>query len=77
MLLVYFSSHSLIAMILVAITLLLCVVMAYQAHRNRIRGGNEELIGMFGEITEPSNAKGKARALIRGEIWQVFCKTQA
>lgn len=72
MLLVYFSTHTTLALILVALVLLLCVVMAYQASRSRIRGGNEELVGMYGEVTDPSNPKGKARALIRGETWQVY-----
>lgn len=72
MLLVYFSSRSLTALILIGLVVLLAVIMGVQAHRKRVRAGNEELIGMVGEVTMDSNDKGRARALIRGEIWQVY-----
>lgn len=72
MLLVYFSSRSLTALILIALVILLGVIMGIQAHRKKVRAGNEELVGMVGEVTMDSNAKGRARALIRGEIWQVY-----
>src|SRR5690554_4871165 len=72
MLLVYFSSRSVTALILIALIILLAVVMGIQAHRKKVRAGNEELVGMAGEVTADSNAKGRARALIRGEIWQIY-----
>lgn len=71
MLLVYFSSQSVWALGLLALVLLLAVIIAIQAHRGRARGGNEELPGMTGEVTEPSDARGRAWALVRGEVWQV------
>lgn len=72
MLLIYFSSRSQLAMVLIGLVLLLCIYIGIQAHRKRIRAGNEELVGMYGEITTMSDSRGKARALIRGEIWQVY-----
>ena len=71
MLLVYFGSQSVWALSLMGLILLLAVIIAVQAHRARVRGGNEELPGMIGEITTASDPRGRARALIRGEIWQV------
>ena len=71
MLLVYFGSQSVWALSLLGLILLLAVVIAIQAHRGRARGGNEELPGMIGEITQASDARGRARALVRGEVWQV------
>lgn len=75
MLLVYFSAHSRLALVLIALVLILCIYIGIQAHHKRVRAGNEELIGMYGEVTAASNAKGKGRALIRGEIWQVYSAT--
>ncbi|MGB3424461.1 MAG: NfeD family protein [Castellaniella sp.] len=71
MLLVYFGSQSVWAMALLGLILLLGVIIAIQAHRSRARGGNEELPGMVGEVTQASDERGRARALVRGEIWQV------
>lgn len=72
MLLVYFSSRSITALVLIGLIILLGIIMGVQAHRKKIRAGNEELVGMVGEVTLASNAKGRARALIRGEIWQIY-----
>lgn len=71
MLLVYFGSQSVWALSLLGLILLLGVIIAIQAHRGRARGGNEELPGMVGEVTQASDTRGRARALVRGEIWQV------
>ncbi|WP_322995034.1 NfeD family protein [Castellaniella sp.] len=73
MLLVYFGAQSLWALVLLALILALAVVIAIQAHRSRALGGNEELPGMVGEVTEATDARGRARALVRGEVWQVRC----
>ena len=75
MLLVYFGSQSVWALSLVGLILLLAVILGIQAHRARVRGGNEELPGMMGEVTLASDTRGRARALIRGEIWQVHAET--
>lgn len=75
MLLVYFGTQSAWALGLLGLILLLAVVIAIQAHRGRVLGGNEELPGMLGEVTEPSDARGRAWALVRGEIWQVRADT--
>ncbi|MGB6241244.1 MAG: NfeD family protein [Castellaniella sp.] len=74
MLLVYFGAQSAWALSLLALVLLLGVVIAIQAHRSRAQGGNEELPGMLGEVTDPPDARGRGRALVRGEIWQIRCK---
>ncbi|WP_066457010.1 NfeD family protein [Castellaniella caeni] len=71
MLLVYFSSQAVWAFTLLGLVLLLALVIAIQAHRHRAQGGNEELPGMLGEVTEASDTRGRAWALVRGEIWQV------
>ncbi|MFV0283811.1 MAG: NfeD family protein [Castellaniella sp.] len=71
MLLVYFGSQSVWALSLLGLILLLAVIIAIQAHRGRARGGNEELPGMIGEVVQASDIRGRARALVRGEIWQV------
>lgn len=75
MLLVYFGSQSVWALSLLGLILLLAAIIAIQAHRRRVRGGNEELPGMIGEITQASDDRGRARALVRGEIWQVHAGT--
>ncbi len=75
MLLVYFGSQSVWALSLLGLILLLGVIIAIQAHRGRARGGNEELPGMVGEVTKASDTRGRARALVRGEIWQVHATT--
>lgn len=75
MLLVYFGVQSVWALVLLGLILILAVVIAIQAHRNRVLGGNEELPGMVGEITEATDKRGRGRALVRGEIWQVYCET--
>ncbi|WP_322998249.1 NfeD family protein [Castellaniella sp.] len=75
MLLVYFGAQSVWALGLLGLVLLLAVVIGIQAHRSRAQGGNEELPGMLGEVTEPSDAQGRSRALVRGEIWLVRCAT--
>lgn len=74
MLLVYFGAQSAWALGLLGLVLLLAVFIAIQAHRSLAQGGNEELPGMLGEVTEPSDARGKSWALVRGEVWQVQCK---
>lgn len=71
MLLVYFSSQSTWALVMLGLVLLLAVILAVQAHRARARGGNEELPGMTGEVTEASDARGRSWAMVRGEAWQV------
>ena len=71
MLLVYVGPQSVWALSLLGLILLLAAILAIQAHRRRVRGGNEELPGMVGEVTQASDARGRARALVRGEIWQV------
>lgn len=71
MLLVYFSAQTTWALVLLGLVVLLAVVVAVQAHRHRASGGNEELPGMVGEVTEPSDARGRAWAMVRGEAWQV------
>lgn len=73
MLLVYFGVQSVWALSLLSLVLLLGVVIAIQAHRSRAQGGNEELPGMLGEITNPPDARGRGRALVRGEVWQIRC----
>lgn len=75
MLLVYFGAQSLWALVLLGLILVLAVVIAIQAHRSRVLGGNEELPGMVGEVTESSDSRGRARVLVRGEIWQAHCQT--
>lgn len=75
MLLVYFGSQSIWAMSLLGLILVLAVILAVQAHRSRARGGNEELPGMIGEVTQASDERGRARALVRGEVWQVHADT--
>lgn len=75
MLLVYFGAQSVWALSLLGLVLLLAIVIAIQAHRNRAQGGNEELPGMLGEVTDPPDAHGRGRALVRGEIWQIRCNT--
>src|SRR6185312_15175152 len=71
MLLVYFSSQSTWALIMLSLIILLAVVLAIQAHRHRARAGNEELPGMTGEVTQASDSRGRAWAQVRGEAWQV------
>jgi len=75
MLLVYFGAQSIWALGLLGLVLLLAVIIAIQAHRSRALGGNEELPGMAGEITELSDRQGRAWALVRGELWQVRSNT--
>lgn len=71
MLLVYFGSQSAWAIGLLGLILLLSAVIGIQAHRSRARGGNEELPGMTGEVAQASDSRGHARAMVRGELWQV------
>lgn len=73
MLLVYFGSQSAWALGLLALVLILGALIGIQAHRSRAQGGNEELPGMQGEVTEASDARGRAWAQIRGEAWQIRC----
>ncbi|HEX7388249.1 MAG TPA: NfeD family protein [Castellaniella sp.] len=75
MLLVYFSSQSTWALVMLGLIILLGVILAIQAHRGRARGGNEELPGMTGEVTQPSDERGHAWAMVRGEAWQVHATT--
>src|SRR5690606_17482863 len=70
---VYAGANSVYALIGLGLILLLVVIMGIQAHRMRVHGGNEELPGMTGEVTEPSDAHGRAYALVRSEIWRVRC----
>lgn len=71
MLLVYFGSQSTWALVMLGLIFLMGVILAVQAHRSRARGGNEELPGMTGEVTQASDSRGRAWAQIRGEAWQV------
>jgi membrane-bound serine protease (ClpP class) len=71
MLLVYFGSQSTWALVMLGLILLLGAILAIQAHRSRAQGGNEELPGMTGEVTQASDSRGRAWAQIRGEAWQV------
>ena len=71
MLLVYFGAQSVWVLALIGLTLLLAVILAIQAHRARVQGGTEELPGMLGEVTQASDARCRARALVRGEVWQI------
>lgn len=73
MIAVYAGINSVYALIGLGLILLLVVVLAIQAHRMRVHGGNEELPGMTGEVTEASDAHGRAYALVRSEIWRVRC----
>ena len=75
MLLLSFGSQSLWVLGLLGLLGVLAVVFAVQVHHARAQGGNEELPGMLGEVTQASDARGRARALIRGEIWQVQADT--
>jgi len=70
MLLLYFGAQSVWALSLLGLVLLLAAVIAIQAHRGRALGGNEELPGMTGEVTEPADERGTSRVLVRGEVWQ-------
>lgn len=71
MLLVYFSSQTTWALVMLGLVLLLGAVLGVQAHRTRARAGNEELPGMTGEVTEASDARGRSWAMVRGEAWQI------
>lgn len=73
MIALYAGIDSVYALIGLGLILLLVVVMGIQAHRMRVHGGNEELPGMTGEVTAPSDAHGRAYALVRSEIWRVRC----
>jgi membrane-bound serine protease (ClpP class) len=56
---------------LLLLIVLLAAWLAVLAHLHRAQGGNEELPGMAGEITQAPDARGRAWALVRGELWQV------
>lgn len=70
MLLLYFGAQSMWALILLGLVLVLAAIIGVQAHRSRALGGNEELLGMEGEVAEAPDARGTCRVLVRGEIWQ-------
>lgn len=71
MVLMYWGVNSVWALVGIGLILLLAVILGIQAHRMRVLGGNEELPGMRGEVTEASDARGYAYALVRGEIWRI------
>ncbi|MBV6273634.1 hypothetical protein KVP09_12055 [Alcaligenaceae bacterium CGII-47] len=73
MLAVYFGVNTTYSLIGLGLILLLALVLGIQAHRERILGGNEELLGMSGEVTQASDSRGRAYALVRSEIWRVHC----
>lgn len=73
MLLIYFGSQSAWALGLLLLILLLAAVIAIQAQRQRAQGGNEELPGMLGEVTQATDARGRGWAQVRGEAWQIHC----
>lgn len=74
MLLIYFGSQSAWALGLMLLIFLLAAVIAIQAQRQRAQGGNEELPGMVGEVTQETDGRGRGWALVRGEVWQVRSK---
>lgn len=71
MLLIYFSSQSWWALGMLGVILLLAIILVVQAHRHRVQGGNEELPGMAGEMTQATDERGAGYALVRGEVWRV------
>lgn len=73
MLAVYWGIDTTYTLIGLGLILLLALILGIQAHRERVLGGNEELPGMSGEVTQPSDAHGMAYALVRSEIWRVHC----
>ncbi|WP_417250885.1 NfeD family protein [Castellaniella sp.] len=75
MLLLYFGTQSVWALILLGLVIVLAAVIGIQAHRSRALGGNEELLGMLGEVTDQPDARGTSRVLVRGEIWQARSDT--
>ncbi len=74
MVLLYWGADTMWVLIAVGLILLLAVVLGIQAHRMRVLGGNEELPGMRGEVTQASDSRGRAYALVRGEIWRVHAR---
>lgn len=72
MLLVYFGAQSYWALALLTLILVLAAVIAIQAHRSRAQGGNEELPGMTGEMTQATDARGRGWCNVRGEVWQAY-----
>lgn len=73
MLAVYWGINTTYTLIGLGLILLLAIILGIQAHRERVLGGNEELPGMIGEVTEASDPRGIAYALVRSEIWRVRC----
>lgn len=73
MLAVYWGINTTYTLIGLGLILLLALILGIQAHRERVLGGNEELLGMTGEVTQPSDPHGIAYALVRSEIWRVHC----
>lgn len=71
MMLLYWGGDAVWAMVALGVILVLAVILGIQAHRMRVLGGNEELPGLRGEVTQASNARGYAHASVRGEIWRV------
>lgn len=71
MILLYWGADTWWALLAVGVILLLAVILGIQAHRMRVLGGNEELLGMRGEVTQASDERGYAYALVRGETWRV------
>ncbi|MER1968218.1 NfeD family protein [Castellaniella sp. GW247-6E4] len=74
MVLLYWGADSLWALAAIGLIVSLAVILGIQAHRMRVLGGNEELVGMHGEVTQASDGRGKAYALVRGEIWRVHSR---
>lgn len=73
MLAIYWGINTTYTLIGIGVILLLALIMGIQAHRERVLGGNEELPGMIGEVTQASDSHGIAYALVRSEIWRVRC----
>lgn len=74
MVLLYWGADTWWALLAVGLILLLAVILGIQAHRMRVLGGNEELPGMRGEVTQASDPRGYAYALVRGEVWRVHAR---
>lgn len=69
----YWGANTIYILIGLGLILILAVILGFQAHRERVLGGNEELPGMVGEVTQASDVHGVAYALVRSEIWRVHC----
>uniref|UniRef100_UPI00333FD990 NfeD family protein n=1 Tax=Castellaniella defragrans TaxID=75697 RepID=UPI00333FD990 len=74
MLLLYWGADTLWTLVLVGLILLLAIILGVQAHLKRVVTGNEEFLGMRGEVTQDSDSRGHAYALVRSEIWRVHAR---